>query len=442
MSLLVNRERLDPLVTPEASAQMVTSETPITEEEINSEAELLKSYDVLEKVVKEVGLDKDTGGFSLRKLLGFKTTPADRTARAVKGLAKQLKIEVVVKTNLISITYSSPDPERSYKVLTSLGEYYRQKHIEVHRPVGSFEFFAGQAEQYHTALQNAEDRLRQFGTQSGVAAPDMQRNNLALQVATSIGLLHAAQQAIASDEERIVDDQKQISSTAPRSPTAQTSAPTANLLDQLNASLLAVEARRAVLVTKYEPTYPLVQEADQEIAEAKDAIAKAEQSRYISDTTDRDPTYELLREDIARTMADLAGQRANLSATTRSIESMQAQMVDLDQKAITQGDLERDAKVNESSYLLYVGKREQERSDNALDVTRISNIAIAVPPAIPVLPALGWGIILIGAFGASAVLSVGAGYASDYFDSSFNTPDDVLKVLDVPVVISVLKRTA
>src|ERR1700744_3036546 len=51
MAILVNRERFDPLVTPESTSGMILASNPVTEEEINSEVELLKSSDVLEKVV-------------------------------------------------------------------------------------------------------------------------------------------------------------------------------------------------------------------------------------------------------------------------------------------------------------------------------------------------------------------------------------------------------
>src|SRR5271168_2707404 len=69
MSILVNRERLEPLVTPESTAQMPMPSTPITEEEINSEVELLSSRDVLEKVVLANGLDRPADGFNLGSLL-------------------------------------------------------------------------------------------------------------------------------------------------------------------------------------------------------------------------------------------------------------------------------------------------------------------------------------------------------------------------------------
>ena len=41
------------------------------------------------------------------------------------------------------------------------------------------------------------------------------------------------------------------------------------LLEQLKSTLLNLELKRTDLLTKYEPTYRLVQEVDQQIADAK-----------------------------------------------------------------------------------------------------------------------------------------------------------------------------
>ena len=82
---------------------------------------------------------------------------------------------------------------------------------------------------------------------------------------------------------------------------------------------------------------PLVQEADQEIAETQAAIVSATKQQYINQTTDRDPTFELIREDIAKTQADLAFHQATAGALEFSIHNLQMQMVDLDQKAVQAG---------------------------------------------------------------------------------------------------------
>ena len=90
-----------------------------------------------------------------------------------------------------------------------------------------------------------------------------------------------------------------------------------------------------------------MQEADREVAAAKAAIAEAQSNPYINEQTDRDPTFELLREDLAKTETDLAAQGASLNAVIKTIKSLQAQIIDLDQQAIAQQDLEREVKVTQ-----------------------------------------------------------------------------------------------
>lgn len=441
MAVLVNRERLDPLVSTQSTTQLITSGNPVPEEEINSEAELLKSRDVLEKVVLANGLDKPHGN-SILDLFRPKRDEADRIERAVRSLAKNIKVDTGTKTNMIEVSYSSRDPRLSYGVLNTLGNLYMEKHVAVHRPPGSYEFFAQQTQKYRQALETAEGRLRDFEKQRGAAAPDLERTNMALQVTNSVGQAHLAEEAIAADEQRIQSDREQMKVTPQRSATKQDTNAADLLLQNLGTSLLAAETKRTQLLLKYDPNYPLVQEANQEVANAKAAIAKAEKNPYVNRETDRDPTFELLREDLAKTEADLAAQRANLAAVNRSTQSLQTGLVDLDQKSLTQQDLERDVKANEDNYLLYLSKREQERTSDALDKTRIANVAIAVPPAIPALPSRSLTMILLAGLCLSILLSIAAAYIVEYFDSSFHTPAQVIDMLGIPVVVAVPKKMA
>jgi uncharacterized protein involved in exopolysaccharide biosynthesis len=442
MSILVNRERLEPLVTPESTAQMPMPSTPITEEEINSEVELLSSRDVLEKVVIANGLDRPADGFDLSSLLHPHQTRQDRIARAVKNLAKQIKVTVVSRTNMIDVKYSSPDPQRSYGVLKSLGEFYTQKHVSVHRPAGSYEFFVRETQRYHDALEQAEAKLREFASYNQLAAPDAQEANLAQQVAVSIGSMHSTEQALAADEERIRDDRQQMRKTPQRLSTVQTSTVADKLLDQLNETLLGLQTKRTALLTRYDPSYPLVQDIDEQIAQTNASIAEAQKARYNTESTDVDPTFEALREDHSKTQADRAAQAATLVATKRSIKNMEAELVDLDLQSIARQDLVREVKADEQSYLTYLAKREQERTSDALDTTRIANVAIAVPPVIPVLPVFGWPVIVVAGIGIAAFASVGSAYAADYFDSSVRTPAQLSEHLGIPLVVVFPKRIA
>jgi uncharacterized protein involved in exopolysaccharide biosynthesis len=442
MAILVDRERLDPLVTTTATSQMpADNSTAVTLEEINSEAELLQSADVLEKVVLATGLAgrKDSGPF---EFLHRKRSQAERVARAVQDLAKALKVENKANSNLIEVSYSSTDAPLSRIVLYSLASTYLEKHAEVHRPPGTFDFFTKESESYRQALEASETRLRAFGKEQEGAAPDLVRSDLALQVANAVGQMHSTEETIAGDELRIRNDQEQMKTTPQRTATKQDTEAANLLLEQLGSALLAAQNKRIELGMKYDSSYPLVQEADQEIAQTKAAISRAENAPYINLETDRDPTYELLREDLAKTEVDLAVQRANLVAVKRSLQNMLTQMGDLNEKAITQQDLQRDVKANEDNYLLYLAKREQERTSDALDAARIANVSVAVPPNLPVIPVYGFRLILLIALAAACVLSIGITYVIDYFDSSFHTPAQVVDMLGIPVVVAMPKTAA
>jgi uncharacterized protein involved in exopolysaccharide biosynthesis len=442
MEVLVNRERLDPVVSPESQTQLLgTPLADVTQEEINSEAELLQSADLLEKVVLQNGLQRREEQ-SLWASLHPKATEAQYVSRAVKHLGKQLKIEPVLKTNMISVKYKSADPQTAYGVLNALATFYVEKHVAVHRPTGAYDLFAKQADKYRDALANSEARLASFDKEQAAVAPDAERTDLALVISNSIGSLQQAEQAAAADEERIVADNEQMKVTPERSPTQRASNAANLLLQQLENSLLAAQNKRTELLLKFEPSYPLVQEADQEIAATQAAIVEAKKTEYVDEWTDRDPTFELLREDVAKAKSDLAAQHAGAGSIKRSIQKMELQMVDLDQKTIKQGDLIREVKANEDNYGLYLSKREQELASDALDRKRIANVTIAVPPAIPVLPAASFLFILGVGFVSTFVLSVGAGYVAEYLDSSLRTPAQVAELLGIPVVIAIPRQAA
>ena len=321
MEILVNRERLDPVVTTESTTQLPQMAPQVTQEEINSEVELLQSRDVLEKVVLARGLQNNGSSWWLTRMLPGHG-PDSAVSRAVEALGQQLKVKIVPKTNLINVSYRSRVPQVAFEVLNNLAYLYLEKHVAVHRPAGSYEFFTKEAEKYHEALQQSETRLAGFDTREGLVAPDEERANMGLKLADSVAALHQAQQSITADKHRILDVQGQMRVTPARSTTQQVSNSAELLLQQMQGNLVTARVNRGQLLMKYDPGYPLVQQVDQQIKQTQAAIEETEKTKFVNQTTDRDPTYEFLREDMARTQADLASQKATAIALDRSIASL------------------------------------------------------------------------------------------------------------------------
>ena len=121
---------------------------------------------------------------------------------------------------------------------------------------------------------------------------------------------------------------------------------------------------------------------------------------------------------------------------------MKKQIVNLDGQAIQQAALVREAKANEGNYLLYQNKREQEKTSDALDKKGIANVAIAVPPVAPLVPAHSPVMLTLLGFAFAIFSAIAAAYLFEYLDPSFRTPAEVTDTLNIPVLAFVPKRAA
>jgi uncharacterized protein involved in exopolysaccharide biosynthesis len=443
MQVVVEQDRSDPAIGAGQSAAAVSSK-PVTTDQVSSELALLQGMDMLRSVAATCGLAKDHT--SISDVL-FQRTPEERKARslesATRTLAKKLKVEAESTSDVIDVKYGQTgEPTTPACVLQNLSKLYLEKHLQLRRPAGSSGLFGEEVARYQQALTESETRLADFSRQEGVASPDVLRTDTAQQVSMSEAALHQARQMIAADSRRLENLKAQMAKTPARSSTAEVSNSSNLLMQNLQADLLAAQIKKAQLLVKYDPSYPLVREADQEIAATQEAITKAGEAKYVNQTTDRDLTFEFLRQDEAKTQADLASQEATAAALSDSIKSMRMEMVKLDSEAVNQGALIREAKANEGNYLLYLTKREQERTSDALDKKRIANVAIAVPAVVPVLPEYGASFVILLGFILALFASVGAAVVAEYLDPSFRTPSEVAEALSIPVLASVPRRAA
>lgn len=443
MQVVVEQDRSDPAITA-AQVANVNNNKAITLDQVTSEVALLQGEDMLRKVVSSCNLVKDK--WSPMNLF----LPSDRAQRmaikeekATRSLGKSIKVEAATTSDVIDVKYGMVgEPQEPACVLQTLGKLYLEKHLQLQRPAGSSDFFAQETEKYRQALAQSEKKLVEFSAQQKVAAPDLVRTDMAQQVAATEAALYQAQQAISADEKRIANEKAQLAAIPARSSTAETSNSSYLLMQNLQASLLAAQVKRTQLLLKYDPNYPLVKEVDEEIAETQDAIAKANDAKYVNRTTDRDPTYEFLRQDEAKTEADLASNRATAAALVGSLHGMQSEMVKLDQQAVEQSALLREAKADEGNYLLYLGKREQERTSDALDQRSIANVAIAVPAVVPILPKYSPFLVMFLGLFASVFVAIAMAYVMEYLDPSFRTPQEVSDTLNIPVLATMPKKKA
>jgi uncharacterized protein involved in exopolysaccharide biosynthesis len=437
--ILVKHERQDPLVTADANSSLPQMAAVITDTELNSEVELIRSRDLLEKVVVECGLQNGVSQRSWRWLFGRRkyASQDEVVAAAGRQLEKNLRIEPLPKTNLISLTFESASAEKAARVLSTLTTLYLEKHVTVHRPVGAFAFFEQQTRHFEKELGEAQARLLAFSQKEGVVEPGAEKQGALDKQIQFQAELHQTTASISETQHRI-DQLEQQSATVPQRLTTQVrNSDNPQLMGQLKSTLLTLELKRTELLQKFDPSYRLVKEVETQIAQTRSAIENAEKAQLREETTDQNPTYEWVREELSKSRSDLAAQKARAEALSRSVKSYQSDARDLDQKEVVEQSLQRDVKAAQDNYLLYLHKQEEARISEALDHSRIVNVAIAEPAMVPMQPTRPRILVVALGFLLALFVSGGLVVAAEYLNPALRTSDEVKEFLDVPLLASV-----
>ncbi len=436
MKVLVRRGRVDPVVTSTPS-QAEFEREGVTEEELNSEVELLHDDEILRTVVRHSGLISE-GQSWFWSIFG--DNEERQLARAVRRIDKRLTVEAVRKATLITVSYKSSDPAQAANVLHSLGAAYLERHERLHRPSGEFKFFDQQVAQSRSGLEEAELQLMRFGAAQGVTSAALERDMALQQLNGADADARQTQVLIAATLERARVLDKKLESLPERITTQIRDSGNPQLMQTMKARLLELQLSRTELLTKYEPSYRPVQEIDQEIAETKASIAAEDRSPIRETTSDQDPDREWAKAELLKTQVELNALAAHATAQNTLLAHYREAASQLGDRAIEQEQLLHDLKASEEKYLLYLNKREEARIGDALDQGGILNVTISEQATVPALPQLsGLGFGFVGVLGAGTV-SISLAFVADYLNPAFRTPDEIVAYLGSPVLASLPRK--
>ena len=441
MKILVNRDRADPVVSPNPTEMNAAAPTPaVSEQDLNSEVELLKSRDLIESVVLTCGLEAhrdtlwDLIGDHIR---GVRSAADARLSRAVESFQGRLIVDPLQKTNLIRVAYTDRDPRLAARVLETLATLYQEKHAAVHRPAGTFSFFDQQAACYRNELATAEAKLTRFDRHDDIADLAAQKQLQMEKLAGFQAELEQDRAAAYAAAERATALRAQAAAAPERQTTQTRKLDNAELLAHLEDTLVSLEAKRTDMLVRYAPTYPPVRAVETEIETTQRAIAEARQAPVEEVTSDRVPAQDWRATELAKAEADQAQFTAHATAAAGVVRHYQQVTQKLGQEGATQDDLARAVKIAEDNYLLYSRKREEARISDALDRRRILNVSIAEAATVPAFPVQNLGWLLIGGFFMATITSVGSAYVVDRMDPSFRTPAELGRYLEVKVLASI-----
>ena len=377
MELLVQNARSEQVITAGRS-EAPASAAEVTEEELNSEIELLRSADVIDEVVDP----------SWSKVPPTKRPVVEqrRHEAAVGSLQGNLTVTPLRKSHLISVQLITRDPMQSTLVLQKLLSAFLQKKLQIAHPAGASQLFDQEAEHYRQEWHNAENGLSSFQQQHGIVSIADQETALQKQLFDADTQLRDANVEISELTRKLRDDDAQLNSLPKRRSTRETSIPASGTIDQLRTKLNELTLERTELVSKYNPGDRLIQQIDEQITQVQAALKASNGSSYAETSTDINPTWQLVEQDLSNTQSKLQGITGRRQELTTQIEGLNKRLGMTEAQTQELNALQHRVAETEANYQVYAQKRDESRMTDVLDQHQLLNVAVAQEPTYSLSP--------------------------------------------------------
>ena len=154
---VLDRSPVDPV---DGGSSSTTGFGKTTDNVINSEVEILKSWDLAVQVAQAIGF---------RKLVPEMGDAANVNAAAF-AVASGLEVGAQRGSDILFVSYTNRDPQLATQVLDELVNRYFVKHLEVHRSAEAFDFVSRQSDQVRARLNQTEDALKALKAKAGITS--------------------------------------------------------------------------------------------------------------------------------------------------------------------------------------------------------------------------------------------------------------------------------
>ena len=461
--LMVRLGRESVSLDPTATTGQVVSIGDDRENEVNSELAILQSRELAEKIVDAIGMDKlfnkpaEFSGLSdspfakmsrqIKSLFKLTTVALARffpvsnpSAKALKDrdqavqmLLKKLIIEASRKSSIITISYQDRTPELARDVISMLIGFYMDKHIAVHRTVGSYQFFDQQKDELYAALMKTEGELLDLKNETGVAVLSEQWHLLLDRIGGLQKELEKTESDIAATMANIKVLQSNISDMPKTQVTEETSGLPNSAADELQKRFNDLQLKEQELLSTFTDESVPVKEIRRQINVARTQLAKAELPREV--TTGVNHNYQEARMMLIKEEGGLSAFQAKAGMLREQLTKSHEDLKILNETEVRLTQLQREKEIQEANYRKYSGNLEQARMDQSLEMEKISNISVVQPASFSVKP-IGPKKLLILTIGFFVAVfgGLGLGFISEYLDHSFKNPGDIIRKLQLPMM--------
>jgi uncharacterized protein involved in exopolysaccharide biosynthesis/Mrp family chromosome partitioning ATPase len=400
---------------------------------INSEVEILTSADLALQVAEVVG--------PMCLLPQADEPTKDAAAGVVSG---GLKVTQKLGSNVITVSYRNRNPGIPKRVLENLVSKYFDKHLQVHRSLGTFDYVMQQTQNVRAQLHQTEEQLKALKAKAGILSLAESTANLSNSLIKNQEEFNAAEVERAEQCARVKEIEKWISGLSG----VQTASPRQQAINKesiqdyqtLGLRLEDLRRRERDLLAKYT-------DENQQVKVARSQIADLENRRHA---------IEKLYPGILRSTAgvatsstsshfDIVAEKTHLATIDAKTEVLASQLHNNQEKAQRIAEmgteiaqLERQRDVQESNYKYFETSLEKARIDETLDPSKIPNISIVENPTDAQRDFQGMNKIMLILIAGGLGFGLALAFLLDLiFDRTVKRPLEIESRLQLPLLVSI-----
>jgi len=375
---------------------------------MRGEISILTSRDLINTVIKTVGIENIYPG--LDSLTG-NISPEQAAKQALEG---GLTVTNIPGSSLIEVSFTHADPYVAAKVVNTLVDAFKDKHLEVFS-VNNTEFLESQQKTFQNKLRESEGNLANFKEKNRVFSFEEQKTALIGQRSTLDTMLKTAQNQISELEQRI---------TFIKSPGW-----TVDAAPEIRTQMAALQQRERELLDKYTENSRIVQNQRQETQAVKDSMKRSvEEQRHI----------ELVKNE-----GELSVVRARADSLKRQLGQVEGEIRSLEASGRNLQDLKREAATQEQNYQTYAQKLEESLIMDDMDrrkMVAISVVEKAAPSTLPKEQKLGKKQMVTAGFLGGIAAGIALAFLLEFLTPVMTTPMSAEKRLGLPVMVAITKK--
>ncbi len=402
---------------------------PLNQEEvINSEIQILTSRDLIEKVIRNIGIENIYPG--LVKNPPKRMTPMEV---AILQFEKKLSVEGVKKSSVIQVSFQHRNPRIAAKALNLVVDSLKEKHLQVYSDPKS-SFLEQQLSAYEQKLKKSQDQLETFKQKHQVFSLEEQRTLLLKQRTEFDTSFKTSQNQIKELQYKLLSLKTQMRTVSKDVP-LYTETERYKIIDDAKAQLLGLQLKEQELLHKYNEDTPLVINVRKEIKIVQNFIKKQEEDLKGKVRTGQNIVYQEIEREMFKAQAELSSLEAKSATLREQIAQLNREMQALDLRENEFQNLKRELATNEKNYKTYLEKVEEALISDNLNRQKMANISViqaATVPETPIKPKkvlnVALGIIL------GAVSGLGLAFFREYTNQGLSTPESAERHLGLPVL--------